>query len=140
MEALSQVIGKADMGKRTATWTDLVLAHEKAAAAGVAVARNGSAASSTGTVQQRGSTEVKDFTRPPSSASEQRRESMRKSVQMPARQASRSAPTSPLKSGPPRQAPPPPPMTNSGSVRSKTPPMGSRRGHRSRDAVKSMIF
>lgn len=119
MIVLSQVLGKADSGKKAASWTDLVLAREKDE--GVATASHASA--STGV-------EVRDFTKPPAPA---RKLSDRKAVT-----ASRSVPSSPMKGAPERMAPMAP-IIDAGS-RPKTPPMSPRRGHRSRDAVKSMIF
>lgn len=112
MAVLSQVIGKADPGKKAASWTDLVLAREKVAK----------------TTSVPPTTDVRDFTKPPAPG---RKLSDRKPV-------SKSVPTSPVKGTVPgRQAPMPPVADVS---RPKTPPMSPRRGHRSRDAVKSMIF
>ena len=132
MEMLSQVMGKADVEKKAATWTDLVLAREKA---------EGASSPSVGSSSpvKAGGTEVKDFTKPPPPPA--RRQSDRRAL--PAREPSRSTPTSPLK-GPPRQQPPPPSRTSvveaAPPIRARTPPMNVRSGHRSRDAVKSMIF
>lgn len=112
MVVLSQVIGKADPGKKAASWTDLVLAREKV----------GDTASTPST------TDVRDFTKPPAPA---RKLSDRKPV-------SKSVPNSPMKGVAPARQAPMPPLTE--HTRPKTPPMNPRRGHRSRDAVKSMIF
>lgn len=114
MAVLSQVIGKPDAGKKAATWTDLVLARERAEGLTPKLPSN---------------TEVRDFTKPPAPA---RKHSDRKPVQ------SKSVPSSPVKGLPERQAPAPP--LAEAEPRPKTPPMNPRRGHRSRDAVKSMIF
>ncbi|KAI5362481.1 putative pleckstrin domain, PH-like domain superfamily [Septoria linicola] len=116
MTVLSQVIGKADPGKKAASWTDLVSAREKIE--GIAAAPQGLS-----------TTEVRDFTKPPAPA---RKLSDRKPV-------SKSVPASPVKAAAPSRQVPMPPVAESGS-RPKTPPMSPRRGHRSRDAVKSMIF
>ncbi|KAF2767211.1 DUF1709-domain-containing protein [Teratosphaeria nubilosa] len=124
MGALSQVIGKPATEKKAATWTDLVLAREKAEGLQ-------SRPSSRSKEHIAGGTDVKDFTRPPASLAPSSSVS-RKAV--PSRDTSKSAPTSPLK-GPPTSRPPLPPV-----ARPRTPPMAPRSGHRSRDAVKSMIF
>ena len=119
MGALSRVIGKADAGKKTATWTDLVLARERA---------EGRDGGSTSPVKN--GTEIRDFMQSPSP---ERMLSHRKPVAASA--ASKSAPNSPVKGM--RAAPMP---TASPAKRPRTPPMKPRTGHRSRDAVKSMIF
>ncbi|KAK5735805.1 Bud site selection protein bud4 [Elasticomyces elasticus] len=116
MKALSQVIGKpaVEAKKVEQRWTDLVLARERGT--------NASSASEHGSSSpiKSGGTDVKDFTRPPPPPAMQRQQSERKAL------PTRSAPTSPMKG----YAPP----------RARTPPMASRSGGRSRDAVKSMIF
>ncbi|KAM3416880.1 hypothetical protein BST61_g8468 [Cercospora zeina] len=116
MVALSQVIGKADSGKKAASWTDLVLAREKAE--GIPP-----------TPQISQGTDVRDFTKPPAPA---RKLSERKPV-------ASSVPNSPVKGSVSVMDLPLSPRPESG-MRPKTPPMSPRRGHRSRDAVKSMIF
>ncbi|KAF2215354.1 hypothetical protein CERZMDRAFT_82381 [Cercospora zeae-maydis SCOH1-5] len=116
MVALSQVIGKADTGKKAASWTDLVLAREKAE--GIPP-----------TTQVSHGTSVRDFTKPPAPA---RKLSERKPV-------ASSVPNSPVKGSVSVMDLPLSPRPESG-MRPKTPPMSPRRGHRSRDAVKSMIF
>ncbi|CAK1364753.1 unnamed protein product [Cercospora beticola] len=116
MVALSQVIGKADTGKKSASWTDLVLSREKAE--GIP-----------STPQISSGTDVRDFTKPPAPA---RKLSDRKPV-------ASSVPNSPVKGSASIMDLPLAPLANSG-MRPKTPPMSPRRGHRSRDAVKSMIF
>lgn len=113
MVALSQVIGKPDTGKKAATWTDLVLARERAEGLSPQIAST---------------TEVRDFTKPPAPA---RKLSDRKPVQ------AKSAPSGLNKELPARSAGPP---IADEAARPNTPPMNPRRGHRSRDAVKSMIF
>ncbi|KAK4624605.1 Bud site selection protein BUD4 [Fulvia fulva] len=114
MEALSQVIGKPDPGRKAASWTDLVLARERA--------------EGPPTPRQSSLTEMRDFTKPPPPV---RKNSVvdRKPVS-----TSKSVPSSPMKGV--RAGPP---LADQGS-RPKTPPMSARRGHRSRNAVKSMIF
>ena len=122
MEALTLVVGKADQGgaRKAATWTDLVLARERA---GETSAKESMASTSTAV----------DFTKPA-----QRRTSERRPVT--SRQNSKSAPNSPVKGGlPPQQRLPPAPPALA-VKRAGTPPMGERAGHRARDAVKSMIF
>lgn len=122
MSVLSQVMGKPDPGKKSATWTDLVLARERVE--GINSAHHQAPPQTT---------EVRDFTKPPAP---KRQPSDRKPLN-----TSKSLPSSPMKSGPPeRSAPMPPSATVDDGSRPKTPPMNARRGHRSRDAVKSMIF
>ncbi|KAK3618728.1 Bud site selection protein bud4 [Elasticomyces elasticus] len=117
MKALSQVIGKpaVEAKKVEQRWTDLVLARERGT-----TASSGSEHGSSSPIKS-GGTDIKDFTRPPPPPAMQRQQSERKAL------PARSAPTSPMKG----YAPPP---------RARTPPMASRSGGRSRDAVKSMIF
>lgn len=130
MGALSQVVGKPDVGtSKKAAWTDLVLARERA--------EGGSADTSSIPVKSGGTTEVRDFIKPAESktarpAAERQGSFNRKPV-------AKSAPNSPAKGM--RTAPPGShaPVAMAG-VRPKTPPMKPRTGHRSRDAVKSMIF
>jgi len=147
MQVLSQVIGKPETGRKKGTWTDLVLAREKAdaladAAAAAAATEDFRAPIST--------TEVKDFTRPAAPATAlapaantttastmmmERNPSERKPVT-----GSRSVPGSPVKNSYPsaRTAAPGAPAPAMG--RPRTPPMKARTGHRARDAVKSTIF
>ena len=125
MEVLAQVIGKPDAGARKQRWTDLVLARERvdsqypAAASGhQAIAEPPSA-----------TTEVRDFTKPPAPPAKEA---------VDRRPIAKSAPNSPMKSTAAARshlplAPPP-------ARRPGTPPLQPRSGHRSRDAVKSMIF
>lgn len=130
MVVLSQVIGKADPGAdKRAMWTDLVLARERAQGP---PSKPGSSDGSSSPVKTDG-VDVKDFTKP--AAAPPRMNSYRKPVGAP---ASKSAPNSPMKSQPQRSAPMLP--TAAPATRPKTPPMKPRTGHRSRDAVKSMIF
>lgn len=128
MKTFAQVIGKRDQAGRKQLWTDLVLAHERTTGAPAAPAQQSS--------DPLASTQNRDFA---------------KSVVPPARESSnrkpvagaKSAPTSPVKgAGEVRgQAPPhaPPPLPT-GAKRPGTPPLQPRTGHRSRGAVKSMIF
>ena len=125
MEALTQVVGKPDQGQKAATWTDLVLAKERTE--GRPITADGASSP-----VKENAPDVKDFGRP---AQALRQPSHRKPVMPP----SKSAPTSPLKGPPPsRRAPMPTAAVQ--PARPKTPPMSPRKGHRSRDAVKSMIF
>jgi hypothetical protein len=131
--ALSQVIGKPDFGgDKKAAWTDLVLARERAQA-GQPQSAPGSSDGSSSPVKA-GGVEVRDFTKPPPAAPP-RQSSYRKPVGTP---ASKSAPNSPMKSQATRNAPFLPTAAPAG--RPKTPPLQPRKGHRSRNAVKSMIF
>ena len=123
MGVLSQVIGKPDAGQKEARWTDLVLTRERAERQ-PAPSSDGTGSSS----PMKQGMDVHDFTKP-SRPQPARQLSDRKAV-------AKSAPTSPVKGPPERRAPGPPPA----AVRPTTPPMKARSGHRSRDAVKSMIF
>lgn len=128
MEALSQVIGKpAVEGGRKAKWTDLVLARERVA--GAPSPSEGSSSPAKPSLLP-GATGAQDFAGVATRPGAQRRQSDRRPV-------AKSAPTSPMK-GPPMSRPPPPP--NGAVARPRTPPMAPRSAHRSRDAVKSMIF
>lgn len=130
MVVLSQVIGQPDLGAdKKAAWTDLVLSRERAQAS---PSKPGSSDGSSSPVKA-GGVDVRDFTKPPPAPP--RQNSYRKPV---GKGASKSAPNSPMKSQPARNARMPP--TAAPSTRPKTPPMKPRTGHRSRDAVKSMIF
>ena len=137
---LSQVIGKADPASdKKTTWTDLVLARERAQAPPGSSDSSSSPVKAFGSSPMKGSSspvkgngvEVRDFTKPPPAPP--RQNSYRKPVGPP---ASKSAPNSPMKPQPARNAPP----SATPGARPKTPPMKARTGHRSRDAVKSMIF
>lgn len=123
IQALSQVMGKPEAGAKAARWTDLVLTRERVEGRPVDVV-------SSSPMKQSG-VEVHDFTKP---SPTKPRQSERKPI-APPRDASKSAPTSPAK-GPSRTAPTQP----SAVTRPNTPPMSPRKGHRARDAVKSMIF
>lgn len=133
MVALSQVIGKPDTSQKAATWTDLVLARERAEG------RPLSAGSSSSPVKG-GASDVKDFGRP---AIGPRLKS--KDIASKPALTTKSAPSSPVKSAMTRNPPLPSAATASTAAsatreRPKTPPMSPRKGHRSRNAVKSMIF
>ena len=125
MVVLSQVIGKADTSHKSTTWTDLVLARERAEGK-----HNTSSDGSSSPIKE-GGTDVRDFTKPPPT---QRQNSYRKPVGV-SKPPSKSAPNSPMKSQTSRM-----PSTAAPAARPKTPPMKPRAGHRSRDAVESMIF
>ncbi|KAK0303928.1 Bud site selection protein bud4 [Friedmanniomyces endolithicus] len=157
MGALSQVIGKAGVGDvmgkpkkeedgKGVRWTEVVLAREKAAAAVATAANAGAGAGAPAPARPSsalmgagaGSTAPNPSRAPPppppSASSTQRRpqQDPRSSRTFPPPQPhsasnSKSAPNSPMKA--------PPPMP-----RARTPPMGSRSGGRTREAVKSMIF
>jgi hypothetical protein len=109
-----------------------VLARERAQA-GQPQSAPGSSDGSSSPVKA-GGVEVRDFTKPPPSAPP-RQSSYRKPVGTP---ASKSAPNSPTKSQATRNAPLLPTAAPTG--RPKTPPLQPRTGHRSRNAVRSMIF
>jgi hypothetical protein len=118
MTALAQVVGKADLGSRKKGWTDLVFAHERSEGAReAALEREAIEAPLLEGTASAGGTEVRDFTKPPAP---------------PTRQPSERKPVN-------RQSAYVPGST-SVSGRAGTPPLSPRTGHRSRDAVKSMIF
>lgn len=128
MVVLSQVVGKPDVAHKATSWTDLVLARERAG--------NLPASSSDDSPVKNGGTDVKDFTRPQPSLTAQRQNSYRKPISQPRpTPGSKSAPNSPLKGQQTARCPVAAP-----AARPRTPPMKPRTGHRSRDAVKSMIF
>lgn len=138
MEVLSQVVGKADQGARKMGWTDLVLAKERAGLVGSVDAAPLS--------PEKAGVEVKDFEASSPTRSQptpwdgllQRDTSViRKPVGGSGSSShaySKSVPNSPIKSGHV------PSHTRGAVQRPRTPPMKPRTGHRSRDAVKSMIF
>lgn len=130
MSNLAQVVGKADIGVRKKGWTDLVFAHERAENAKQAASEReaidrplleGSAASGTS---------VKDFSQqqqPPKDGP---------LAGWPSRQPSDRKPVG----GHPNRQSAYVPGTMPVGNRPGTPPLAPRTGHRSRDAVKSMIF
>lgn len=137
MEVLSQVVGKADQGAKKMGWTDLVLAKERA---GMVENVDTSTLS-----PEKSGVEVRDFetsssspTKAPtksSSALPQRDGSViRKPVGASGSGFSKSVPNSPVKAGHV------PSHTRGAAQRPRTPPLQPRTGHRSRNAVKSMIF
>ncbi len=138
MEVLSQVVGKVDVGTKKMGWTDLVLAKERAGVVGTPVDGSSSPTKS--------GTDVKDFSAPPrtaerSAAPRPAPERMNSYARKPVGGAagSKSAPNSPMKSAPAQRSGMPK-AADFAASRPKTPPMKPRTGHRSRDAVKSMIF
>lgn len=159
MAVLSQVIGKPDVAaKKEMKWTDLVLARERAQGAplngqGVDVKDFSPSKASSQHSQQNPTTSPpkrelshrKPVASSASTASTGSSYSARSAASgsptkssLPA-PATKSAPTSPWKPGHGfRKSMPVNEMK--GQERPKTPPMNPRRGHRSRDAVKSMIF
>ncbi|KAK5174765.1 Bud site selection protein bud4 [Saxophila tyrrhenica] len=141
MDVLGQVVGKAEVAGKKMGWTDLVLAKERAGVVG------GEASQMKGAGV--GGTDVKDFSPPTSTSTtsaippqwragpERMNSYARKPV--PGGSGAKSAPTSPMKGQNQR------PTTADGvldvpAARPRTPPMKARSGHRSRDAVRSMIF
>ena len=171
MWVLSQVVGKLDPGtvkdgkamaeeeaerkkrekkREPATWTDLVLAREKAASSSSSASSTSATTTSSSPIKEKFLGRQEDFTKPPPSSSStsstataaqqlQRRQS---ALRAPARQPSKSAPTSPVKAGPPTttRVPVASAAGSSSSGRARTPPRGERRAGRAREAVKSMIF
>jgi hypothetical protein len=123
MAALSQVIGKPDVQKKNATWTDLVLKMEKADPE-----LNGGVRAKTSHSSGLSSTEVRDFTKPPAVP---RKPSERKAVgsARPTTSHGLRSPTKKEKE-----------VMREEPKRPSTPPMNPRRGHREREKVKSMIF
>ncbi|TKA81949.1 hypothetical protein B0A55_01937 [Friedmanniomyces simplex] len=146
MGALSQVIGKPvgevrmkeGEGEKGARWTEVVLARERAAAGSASGGSSSELGSSSSSPIKpspvTGGTEVKDFTRPPPPPMQRRQSDHRGKGFLP----SKSAPTSPMKGHSQGQG------QGHGQMplaqRARTPPMASRAGGRSREAVKSMIF
>lgn len=124
MQALSQVIGKKDPGKKKTTWTDLVIAREAAGEEASYAARRATQAQEAlrqptamapAPALPRGGTQVHDFTKPPP-------------VPAPA------APTIPEKA-PARKTGP----GYSLAPRPTTPTMAERRAHHTREAIESQI-
>lgn len=142
MEVLSQVVGKTDVAGKKMGWTDLILAKERAGVVGEPIVDGSSspvksmAASPTkasASPTKTAGTDVVDFSAP--SQARPPPERMNSYARKPVGGAvgSRSVPSSPVKG----RIPVPP---KAEAARPKTPPMKPRTGHRSRDAVKSMIF
>jgi hypothetical protein len=129
MEVLAKVVGKADQGSKKMGWTDLVLAREKAGG----VQTDGGASPT----KSMDGTDVKDFSprpaAPPAVAPQPAPDRMNSVTRKPVA-GSKSVPNSPVKGG--QRIP----QSKAEAARPKTPPMKPRTGHRSRDAVKSMIF
>ena len=153
MRALSQVIGKADTSGKTATWTDLVLARERADGTETPALPSSPIKPSpmkSSPIKQN-LPEIKDFGGVQQQQQQQQQSrpyapqqrSQMPQLSSPRKPVPKSAPTSPAKSAfapPPRSAAPPLPTAAAAATRPRTPPMSARKGHRSRDAVKSMIF
>jgi hypothetical protein len=132
MTVMAQVVGKADPGSRKKGWTDLVFAHERSEGAREAALEReviekplleGSAAVA--------GTEVRDFTKP-APAQQQGGAAL---ASWPSRQPSERKPVA-QQSRQSAYVPGSAPVAN----RPGTPPLSPRTGHRSRDAVKSMIY
>jgi hypothetical protein len=132
MTVMAQVVGKADPGSRKKGWTDLVFAHERSEGAREAALEReviekplleGSAAVA--------GTEVRDFTKP-APAQQQGGAAL---ASWPSRQPSERKPVV-QQSRQSAYVPGSAPVAN----RPGTPPLSPRTGHRSRDAVKSMIY
>jgi hypothetical protein len=131
MTVMAQVVGKADPGNRKKGWTDLVFAHERSEGAREAALEReviekplleGAAAAGT---------EVRDFTKP----TQPQQQNGAALASWPSRQPSERKPVAQQN----RQSayvPGSAPVAN----RPGTPPLSPRTGHRSRDAVKSMIY
>ncbi|KAK4947951.1 Bud site selection protein bud4, partial [Elasticomyces elasticus] len=130
MGALCECIGKEDAKGKSATWTDLVLARERANAKAAA------------------KSVVDDANDKPERAAVSRASTNASTI----RAASKSAPNSPVKSdglnagkgaagpvGQRKNSDAPLPPTPSGRL-VDTPPMGQRKGGKERAAVRSMIF
>lgn len=130
MTALAQVVGKADPGNRKKGWTDLVFAHERAEGAREAAQEREAISRPMLEGAAAGGTEVRDFTKPP-----QKQESGAL-ASWPSRQPSDRKPVAGHAHRQSAYVPGSAPVGN----RPGTPPLSPRTGHRSRDAVKSMIY
>lgn len=138
MTVMAQVVGKADPGSRKKGWTDLVFAHERSEGAKEAALEReaiekplleGSAAAA---VAAPGGIEVRDFTKPPQSPNK----AGGALASWPSRQPSERKPVAGQQNRQSAYVPGSAPVAG----RAGTPPLSPRTGHRSRDAVKSMIF
>ncbi|KAK3718190.1 Bud site selection protein bud4 [Vermiconidia calcicola] len=149
MVVLAQVVGKADEKGKEARWTDLVLARERAGGLEQAAAEPASPVK-----QSVGGVDARDFIKgnlQPGRQDSYARKPVASNTAMP-KPSSKSAPNSPMKGlgnpAPSTAAPESPtkalrnpaPSTAAPAARPRTPPMKPRTGHRSREAVKSMIF
>ena len=132
MVVLAQVVGKVDEKRKEARWTDLVLARERAGGLEQAAAEPASPVK-----QSVGGVDARDFIKgnlQPGRQDSYARKPVASNTAMP-KPSSKSAPNSPMKGlGNPA------PSTAAPAARPRTPPMKPRTGHRSREAVKSMIF
>ena len=120
MTTLAQVVGKADPGNRKKSWTDLVFAHERSEGAREAALEREAIEKPLLEGPAAAGTEVRDFTKPPA----------------PARQLNDRKPVASQQNRQSAYVPGSLPVGN----RPGTPPLSPRIGHRSRDAVKSMIY
>ncbi|KAF2721521.1 DUF1709-domain-containing protein [Polychaeton citri CBS 116435] len=155
MAALAQMVGKPDLGSKKASWTDVVLARERAMGklSPLTPTLDGSSSpvkiSPSDSAMAQNEIQTHDFTKPPAQqANAQLPMSPRSKASIerkPVTGLRNTAQSSPVK-GPPTYRAPDPPKADSAKERPKsmirpgTPPLEARRGHRSRDAVKSMIF
>lgn len=120
MTMLAQVVGKADPGNRKKGWTDLVFAHERSEGAREAALEREAIEKPLLEGPAAAGTDVRDFTKPP----------------VPTRQPSDRKPVASQQNRQSAYVPGSVPVGN----RPGTPPLSPRTGHRSRDAVKSMIY
>jgi hypothetical protein len=144
MEVLSQVVGRPENGTKKMGWTDLVLAREKAGVNGGTESTAASpvkGAGGTGILDFQASTPAKTFDAAAAAIAGLPAQPVRMNSCARKPVGSKSAPNSPMKGGQASQQrsgiPKGEPLM---AGRPKTPPMKPRTGHRSRNAVKSMIF
>ena len=130
MTNLAQVVGKADHGVRKKTWTDLVFSHEREENAKQAAHERETAERPLLEGAAAGGTEVRDFTQ------EQSAPAPAALASWPSRQPSDRKPVGGHPNRQSAYVPGSAPVAN----RPGTPPLTPRTGHRSRDAVKSMIY
>lgn len=130
MSSLAQVVGKADLGVRKKGWTDLVFAHERVERAKQAVQEREAAERPLLEGAAASGTEVRDFMQ------QQQEPAPAALASWPSRQPSDRKPVG---GHPNRQSAYVPGSAPVGN-RPGTPPLSPRTGHRSRDAVKSMIY
>lgn len=132
MEQLAQVVGKADPGNRKKCWTDLVFAHERSEGAKAAALEREAIEKPLLEGAVAGGTEVRDFTKPPGTP----RQDGGPLAAWPSKSPSQRKPLAGQANRQSAYVPGSAPVAN----RAGTPPLSPRTGHRSRDAVKSMIF
>ena len=166
MNALSQVVGKPDTGARAMKWTDMVLARERssngisnAETSAAELHQNGTEVKDFSAAPAPAVAPAAAPVRgaPPAPARSPSKASSTTNKPLPptkTQNTSKSAPSSPMKRVPvPRPASATSATSSTASTAStlapstsklangaKTPPLQPRRGHRARDAVRSMIF